>query len=148
MYVSYSPLISAPADSVYSTLSMWMYQFWLFSFKKAKHWGRGPHDWIAGILGFDDYRQRKAISTFPANTPGRNMRTPESQTTPREDDMIDATLVSAVKKPSSCANGAFTNLTLIIRHFLPHQVLREKISSSRARRVGQRGLPLLTPKVS
>ena len=30
-----------------------------------------------------------------------NMSTPESQTTPREDDMIDATLVSAAKKPSS-----------------------------------------------
>ena len=78
-----------------------MYQFWLFSFKTAKHWGRGPHDWTAGILGFDDYRPRTTISISSPNTPGMSMDTPNSHTTSIDNDMIDTTPVSAVNMPSS-----------------------------------------------
>jgi hypothetical protein len=33
-------------------MATWLYQFWLFSFKTAKHWGRGPRHWTADNLGF------------------------------------------------------------------------------------------------
>ena len=78
-----------------------MYQFWLFSFKTAKHWGRGPQGWTAEILGFDDYHQRGTISISSPNTPGVNVGTPASQSTPREDGLIDPALVNDVKRPSS-----------------------------------------------
>jgi hypothetical protein len=39
----------------------WLYQFWLFSFKTTKYWGRGPRDWFADILGFG----RNGAETFP-----------------------------------------------------------------------------------
>jgi len=78
-----------------------MYQFWLFSFKTAKHWGRGPQDWTAVILGLDDYRQRTTISISSPSTPGLSVDIPASQTTPREDEMVDVTTSSAKKRPSS-----------------------------------------------
>lgn len=78
-----------------------MYQFWLFSFKTAKHWGRGPQDWTAGILGFDDYRQRTTISISSPNTPGMGVDIPASQSIPREDEVIDAPMSSDEKRPSS-----------------------------------------------
>ena len=65
-----------------SIMSTWMYQFWLFSFKTAKHWGRGPRDWTADMLGFDHYRHQGMIGHSSPNTPG-NMNTPASQSTPR-----------------------------------------------------------------
>lgn len=78
-----------------------MYQFWLFSFKTAKHWGRGPQDWTAEILGLDDYRQRTVISISSPSTPGMSVDVPASQTTPGEDEVVDATTSSAKMKPSS-----------------------------------------------
>jgi len=39
-----------------STLSIWLYQFWLFGFTTAKHWGRGPRIWNATNLGFLDWQ--------------------------------------------------------------------------------------------
>jgi hypothetical protein len=38
----------------------WMHQFWLFSFKTAKSWNRGPHRWNASLLGFDEYSDQTA----------------------------------------------------------------------------------------
>ena len=34
------------------TLSKWLYQYWYFGFKTAKHWGRGPRAWTADNLNF------------------------------------------------------------------------------------------------
>jgi hypothetical protein len=34
-------------------MSSWLYQFWLFGFKTAKHWGNGPRYWNANLLGFE-----------------------------------------------------------------------------------------------
>lgn len=34
-------------------MSTWLYQFWFHGFKTAKHWGRGPQQWTADLLGFD-----------------------------------------------------------------------------------------------
>lgn len=92
--------IEGAADSVFSTMSTWMYQYWLFAFKTAKHWGRGPQDWTAGLLGFDDYHQRTLISISSPNTPGATVGTPASQPTPRNDEITDPALVSAVNMPS------------------------------------------------
>jgi hypothetical protein len=40
-------------------MSTWLYQFWLFSFKTAKHWGQGPRQWTSEKLGFS---QSSALS--------------------------------------------------------------------------------------
>ncbi|CAN9327724.1 unnamed protein product [Alternaria alternata] len=37
------------------TLSDWLYQYWFFCFKTAKHWGKGPRIWTAELLNFDQY---------------------------------------------------------------------------------------------
>ncbi|KAL9068881.1 MAG: hypothetical protein Q9157_006351 [Trypethelium eluteriae] len=34
------------------TTITWLHQFWLYAFKTAKHWGRGPRTWSADALGF------------------------------------------------------------------------------------------------
>ncbi|KAL8741566.1 MAG: hypothetical protein Q9190_005837 [Brigantiaea leucoxantha] len=44
--------VSLDADVYNSTMSKWLYQFWFYSFKTAKHWGRGPRFWDAAKLGF------------------------------------------------------------------------------------------------
>jgi hypothetical protein len=36
-------------------LSDWLYQYWFFCFKTAKHWGKGPRIWTAELLNFDQY---------------------------------------------------------------------------------------------
>ena len=60
-------------------MSTWMYQFWLFSFKTAKHWGKGPREWTAEMLGFGHPRPRPNVHSLPntpgsANTPGSPSR--------------------------------------------------------------------------
>ena len=82
-------------------MSTWMYQFWLFSYKTAKHWGRGPQDWTADILGFHNYHQRTTISISSPNTPDAGVGTPASQFTPRSEEMASSNAESAAKEPSS-----------------------------------------------
>lgn len=36
-------------------MNEWLYQFWLFAFKSAKHWGTGPRHWTASGLRFDAF---------------------------------------------------------------------------------------------
>ena len=73
------------SDILPRIISTWMYQFWLFSFKTAKHWGRGPRDWTSDLLGFGDYHQRRTIPTSLPPTPGRGEgSTPMSHSTPHE----------------------------------------------------------------
>lgn len=60
-------------------MSTWMYQFWLLSFKTAKHWGKGPREWTAEMLGFDDPRPQPHAHFLPdttgsAETPGSRSR--------------------------------------------------------------------------
>ena len=96
-----SKLNDCPPNNVISTMSTWMYQFWLFSFKTAKHWGRGPRNWTADILGFQDYHQRTTISISSPNTPGAGVGTPASQFTPRTDEMANNSAESDAREPSS-----------------------------------------------
>ena len=88
-------------NSVISTVSTWMYQFWLFSYKTAKHWGRGPQNWTADILGFQNYHQRGTISLSSPSTPGAGVGTPASQLTPRGDEMANINMESDEREPSS-----------------------------------------------
>ena len=39
-------------------MSTWLYHFWFFAFKTAKHWGHGPLKWDAELLAFDRYQAR------------------------------------------------------------------------------------------
>ena len=82
-------------------MSTWMYQFWLFSYKTAKHWGRGPQNWTADILGFQNYHQRTTISISSPSTPGAGVGTPASQFTPRSDGMANYNAGSDAREPSS-----------------------------------------------
>ena len=45
-------------------MSTWLYQFWLHSFKTAKHWGRGPGNWTAELLGFSELQAPSPVP-FP-----------------------------------------------------------------------------------
>jgi hypothetical protein len=61
-------------------LSDWLYQYWFFCFKTAKHWGKGPRIWTAELLNFEQY-----LSTGRSSLPG----TPQDLTygsTPHSDD--------------------------------------------------------------
>ena len=80
---------------------MWMYQYWLFAFKTAKHWGRGPQDWTASILGFDEYPQRATVLISSPKTLAANKITPASQPTPRKDDVLDPASVNTENMPSA-----------------------------------------------
>ena len=78
-----------------------MYQFWLFSYRTAKHWGRGPQDWTADILGFDNYNQRTTISSSSPSTPGAGIGTPASQFAPGVEETANLNIESAARGPSS-----------------------------------------------
>lgn len=45
----------------FRTTSTWLYQFWVYAYKTAKYWGRGPRNWTADLLKFESY---KAASTI------------------------------------------------------------------------------------
>lgn len=72
------PDISTYSDNGSSTMSTWLYHFWLFSFKTAKHWGHGPQEWTADILGIDKFGPGKLILDSSPTTPATNPDTPMS----------------------------------------------------------------------
>ena len=78
-----------------------MYQYWLFAFKTAKHWGRGPQDWTASILGFDDDPQQATGLISSPNAPASRIDILTSPPASRKDEMVDATFTSAKNLPSS-----------------------------------------------
>ena len=60
-------------------MSRWLNQFWLFSFKTAKCWGRGPRNWTAESLRLD---LSQAISPAPIpDSPGSDAHGTTSQST-------------------------------------------------------------------
>ncbi|KAG8532976.1 uncharacterized protein KY384_001758 [Bacidia gigantensis] len=83
-------------------MSTWMYQFWLFSFKTAKHWGRGPQDWTADILGFNEYHQKRTIMTSLPGTPEGSVSTPASYPTPQEGTTPNSRLRLGLQPSSLC----------------------------------------------
>ena len=59
-------------------MSTWLYHFWLFSFKTAKHWGHGPREWTADILDIDKFGPGKLILESSPTTPAADPDTPMS----------------------------------------------------------------------
>ena len=100
-------------NNVISTMSTWMYQFWLFSYETAKHWGRGPQDWTADILGFHNYHQRTTISISSPGTPDAGVGTPASQFTSRSEETANTNAESAAREPSSLCRWSIHCKTLI-----------------------------------
>ena len=43
-------------------MATWLYQFWLFAYKTARHWGKGPRNWTKGLLELDKYMEQLSIS--------------------------------------------------------------------------------------
>ena len=37
-------------------MSTWLYQFWIYAFKTAKYWGRGPRNWTVDLLRFEQFK--------------------------------------------------------------------------------------------
>ena len=60
-------------------MSNWLHQFWLFGFKTAKHWGRGPRDWTAELMKFD-LSQTRSPAPLP-DTPKSDVDGTASQST-------------------------------------------------------------------
>ncbi|PVH82419.1 hypothetical protein DL98DRAFT_586407 [Cadophora sp. DSE1049] len=59
-----------------SLMTDWMHQFWQFSFKTAKNWGRGPRKWTASTLRFGDFSARR-LASLPSS-PAVNFGSPEN----------------------------------------------------------------------
>ncbi len=66
-------------------MTTYLYQFWLFAFKTAKHWGHGPLDWTAELLEFDRFKDSDLLTHSSPNTPGSNVGTPVHAATPRSE---------------------------------------------------------------
>lgn len=82
----------------YRIISSWLYQFWVFAFKTAKHWGRGPRDWNASMLRFDRYQERLTLSA--ANTPDTTMNSSTQQTDLRDHTINIGSPGSTLQRPS------------------------------------------------
>ncbi|OJD30009.1 uncharacterized protein BKCO1_6800019 [Diplodia corticola] len=62
----HAELLERMTKQDFRVMNEWLYQFWLFSFKSAKHWGHGPRHWTAAGLRFSDF---EAIRTSNHSTP-------------------------------------------------------------------------------
>ena len=70
-------------NNVYRLLITYLYQFWLFAFKTAKHWGHGPLDWTCDLLEFDRFKDKDHPAHSSSNTPRSTVGTPAHVGTPR-----------------------------------------------------------------
>jgi hypothetical protein len=61
-------------------MSDWLYQYWFFSFKTAKHWGKGPTSWTAELLNFDRFSSHNQRSL--PGTPRERVRNDSENTEP------------------------------------------------------------------
>ncbi|KAF2176616.1 hypothetical protein K469DRAFT_678410 [Zopfia rhizophila CBS 207.26] len=68
---NYDKLLKNLDMSEKETLSKWLYQYWYFSFKTAKHWGRGPRAWTARNLDFG-----RNILSLDGPSPNTNANSP------------------------------------------------------------------------
>ncbi|OAL35869.1 hypothetical protein AYO20_04775 [Fonsecaea nubica] len=59
----HNELLRSMEKSERMTMSTWLYHFWLFAYKTARYWGRGPRNWTADLLELDKYVEKLSIST-------------------------------------------------------------------------------------
>ncbi|KAH0553065.1 hypothetical protein GP486_006742 [Trichoglossum hirsutum] len=64
------------------SMSTWLYQFWFYSFKSAKYWGRGPREWTADLLGFDNFNE--VVSSPLPGTPASQFNTVSYHNSPSD----------------------------------------------------------------
>jgi hypothetical protein len=83
-------------------MSTWLYQFWLFSFRTAKNWGRGPRNWTADLLGFDNFQE--TIPNLSPNTHGLTDTPNDTMHSPRSIAASD--VARAYLPPSSLCRWA------------------------------------------
>jgi hypothetical protein len=72
----YGPIVITELISYQRTFSTWLYQFWYYSFKTAKHWGRGPATWTSSNLWPED------LSRFSPSYPSRSPTPSQVYNTP------------------------------------------------------------------
>jgi hypothetical protein len=50
-------------------MSEWLYQYWFYAFKTAKSWGRGPKNWTALTLDFEQFKNstRRSLPSTPSD---------------------------------------------------------------------------------
>jgi hypothetical protein len=67
-------------------MSEWLYQYWFFCFKTAKHWGKGPTAWTAELLNFDSFspRTQHGLTGTPQEPLHDNAEDAESLNTPSD----------------------------------------------------------------
>jgi hypothetical protein len=67
-------------------MSEWLYQYWFFCFKTAKHWGKGPTAWTAELLNFDSFspRTQHSLPSTPQEPLHDNAENAESLNTPSD----------------------------------------------------------------
>jgi hypothetical protein len=67
-------------------MSDWLYQYWFFSFKTAKHWGKGPTAWTADLLNFDRFgtRTRRSLSATPPDLSNSDIEDTDPLHTPSD----------------------------------------------------------------
>lgn len=83
-------------------MSAWLYQFWLFAYRTAHHWGSGPRDWTRDLLEFQKHTEKLSLSAAPTPagfTPAAPGSTPMSITSPAPD-------LAPVPAPTDLCNWA------------------------------------------
>lgn len=60
------------SDSAYviRVATTWLYQYWLFAFRTAKYWGKGPRKWSFELLRFDEFPDVNSTPNTPATLGG------------------------------------------------------------------------------
>ena len=77
-----------------------MYQYWFFAFKTAKHWGRGPRDWHADILGFHNQVTQPAFSMSPPDYSSTHVTSPISHSSSGNHELTKLGPDLTVTRPS------------------------------------------------
>ena len=67
----YSLIVVMKLISCQRILSNWLYEFWYFGFKTAKHWGRGPATWTASNLWPEGVRRYSPGLSSPSPAPAQ-----------------------------------------------------------------------------
>jgi len=87
-------------------MSTWLYQYWVYAFKTAKSWGRGPREWDAETIGFNHQAQTihpsqqqtfgwtppplcTSVHHFPSNEVPKEPESPSVVTVDEEMEMDD-----------------------------------------------------------